>query len=218
MPLTGFAVDDGPHNMDGLLVHAWAEAARVEAFIGRRVMDSWVDPREPYGGEVCFGHNTTPSASSISRRLSGSLSQNTSAVQRPTASVRSWIFCCPISWKAKRRWTFANWCANRRLPLSNGCPVRIVIQGGSRGEGLRSFHCCNEDDVFPIGGFGDCLRFDDCADGTTSLDCRRDKSLRQSIVFRGRRPSVDCTIRFVRTAVLFSCAGRRSELKVGPRP
>ena len=32
------------------------------------------------GGEACFGHNTTPSASSILRRLNGLLPQSTSAV------------------------------------------------------------------------------------------------------------------------------------------
>jgi hypothetical protein len=50
MPLTALAVDEGPHNMDGLLLHGWDGPQRVEAFISRRVMDSWVDPREPYGG------------------------------------------------------------------------------------------------------------------------------------------------------------------------
>jgi hypothetical protein len=48
MPLTEIAVDDGPHNMDGLLLHAWDGSERVEAFISRRVMDSWVDPRGSY--------------------------------------------------------------------------------------------------------------------------------------------------------------------------
>jgi hypothetical protein len=48
LPLTGLAIDDGPHNMDGLLLHAWDGSERVEAFISRRVMDSWVEPREPY--------------------------------------------------------------------------------------------------------------------------------------------------------------------------
>jgi hypothetical protein len=47
MPLTEIAVDDGPHNMDGLLLHTWDGSERVEAFISRRVMDSWVDPRGP---------------------------------------------------------------------------------------------------------------------------------------------------------------------------
>jgi hypothetical protein len=50
MPLTGLAIDEGPHNMDGLLLHAWEGSERVEAFISRQVMDSWVDPTEPYGG------------------------------------------------------------------------------------------------------------------------------------------------------------------------
>ena len=50
MPLTEIAVDNGPHNMDGLLLHAWDGSERVEAFISRRVMDSWVDPRGPYEG------------------------------------------------------------------------------------------------------------------------------------------------------------------------
>ena len=50
MPLTGLAVDEGPHNMAGLLLHAREGSESVEAFISRRVMDSWVEPREPYGG------------------------------------------------------------------------------------------------------------------------------------------------------------------------
>ena len=29
MPLTGLAVDEGPHNMDGLLLHAWEGSERV---------------------------------------------------------------------------------------------------------------------------------------------------------------------------------------------
>ena len=50
MSLTGLAVDEGSHNMDGLLLHAWEGPERVAAFISRRVMDSWVDPRERYAG------------------------------------------------------------------------------------------------------------------------------------------------------------------------
>jgi hypothetical protein len=49
MPLTGLRVDDGPHNSDGLLLHAWDGSERVTAFISRRVMDDWVDPKRPYG-------------------------------------------------------------------------------------------------------------------------------------------------------------------------
>src|ERR1700751_1260021 len=46
--LARLAVDETPHNMDGLLLHGWDGSERVEAFISRRVMDSWVDPRDPY--------------------------------------------------------------------------------------------------------------------------------------------------------------------------
>jgi hypothetical protein len=48
MTLAGFEVDEAPHNMDGLLLHAWDESERVEAFTSRRVMDRWVAPRQPY--------------------------------------------------------------------------------------------------------------------------------------------------------------------------
>jgi hypothetical protein len=49
MPLTRFVVDEGPHNSDGLLIHAWDETQEVTAFISRHVMDSWVDPVQPFG-------------------------------------------------------------------------------------------------------------------------------------------------------------------------
>jgi hypothetical protein len=62
--------------------------------------------------------------------LSGLLAPSTSAVRRSTASIHSWIFCCPTSWKAKRRSIRANY-ANRRLPLSNGCHVNLLdLYGG----------------------------------------------------------------------------------------
>ena len=48
MPLTEIKVDESPHNMDGLLLHGRDGSERVEAFISRRVMESWIDPREPY--------------------------------------------------------------------------------------------------------------------------------------------------------------------------
>ena len=47
--LTDLVVDDGPHNSDGLLLHAWDGSEGVRAFISRRVMDDWVDPKQPYG-------------------------------------------------------------------------------------------------------------------------------------------------------------------------
>jgi hypothetical protein len=48
--LTQFAVDDGPHNSDGLLLHGWDGDQQVTGFVSRRVMDDWVDPRQPYRG------------------------------------------------------------------------------------------------------------------------------------------------------------------------
>jgi hypothetical protein len=50
MPLTQLAVDETPHSSDGLVLYAWDGPERVNAFIGRRVMETWVDPVEPYGG------------------------------------------------------------------------------------------------------------------------------------------------------------------------
>ena len=49
MPLTRLTVDEGPHNSDGLLLHAWDGTEKVTAFIGRRVMEDWVDPKPPDG-------------------------------------------------------------------------------------------------------------------------------------------------------------------------
>jgi hypothetical protein len=43
--LAGFTVDDGNHNSDGLVLRGWRGAKPVKAFISRRVMDDWVDPR-----------------------------------------------------------------------------------------------------------------------------------------------------------------------------
>ena len=50
MTLTQFAVDDGPHNSDGLLLRGWDGDQQVTGFVSRRVMDDWVDPRQPYRG------------------------------------------------------------------------------------------------------------------------------------------------------------------------
>ena len=49
MSLTQFSVDSGAHNMDGLRLYAQDGTERVEAFIGRKVMDVWVDPVEHLG-------------------------------------------------------------------------------------------------------------------------------------------------------------------------
>ena len=50
MSLTQFSVDEGPHNMDGLRLLAQDGTERVEAFIGRKVMDVWVESIEHSGG------------------------------------------------------------------------------------------------------------------------------------------------------------------------
>lgn len=50
MSLTQFRVDDGPHAMDGLRLFAQDGNERVEAFVGRKVMDVWVDSVEHRGG------------------------------------------------------------------------------------------------------------------------------------------------------------------------
>ena len=48
--LTKFGIDGGPHNMDGLRLLAQDGTEQVEAFIGRKVMDVWVESIEHLGG------------------------------------------------------------------------------------------------------------------------------------------------------------------------
>ena len=50
MSLTQFGVDDGLHNMDGLRLFARDGSEQVEAFIGRKVMDTWAESIEHSGG------------------------------------------------------------------------------------------------------------------------------------------------------------------------
>jgi hypothetical protein len=50
MSLTQFSIDDGPHNMDGLRLFAQDGTERVEAFIGRKVMDVWADDSVEHRG------------------------------------------------------------------------------------------------------------------------------------------------------------------------
>ena len=51
MSLTQFSVDNGRHNMDGLRLLAQDGSERIEAFIGRKVMDVWADFVEHRGGQ-----------------------------------------------------------------------------------------------------------------------------------------------------------------------
>ena len=50
MSLTQFSIDDGPHSMDGLRLLAQDGTDRIEAFIGRKVMDVWAESVEHSGG------------------------------------------------------------------------------------------------------------------------------------------------------------------------
>jgi hypothetical protein len=50
MSLAQFSVDDAPHNMDGLRLLAQDGSEKVEAFIGRKVMDVWAGSIERRGG------------------------------------------------------------------------------------------------------------------------------------------------------------------------
>jgi hypothetical protein len=43
MQLTGLTVDESSHGKDGLLLHGWAGEHMVTTFVGRRVMDIWVN-------------------------------------------------------------------------------------------------------------------------------------------------------------------------------
>jgi len=50
MSFTQFRADDGPHTMDGLRLFALDGNERVEAFMGRKVMDVWAESVEHRGG------------------------------------------------------------------------------------------------------------------------------------------------------------------------
>jgi hypothetical protein len=50
MSLAQFRVDEGPHNMDGLRLFARDGSEQVEAFVGRKVMDTWAESIEHSGG------------------------------------------------------------------------------------------------------------------------------------------------------------------------
>jgi len=48
MALTEIEVDETPHNMDGLPLHGFDGSERGGGIHKQAVMESWVDPREPY--------------------------------------------------------------------------------------------------------------------------------------------------------------------------
>src|ERR1700731_416472 len=57
MSLTQLGVDDKPHNMDGLRLYAYDGTERVEAFVGRKVMDVWAESVEHRGGRQSLFHD-----------------------------------------------------------------------------------------------------------------------------------------------------------------
>ena len=125
MPLTAFAVDEGPHSMDGLLLHAWEGPQRVEAFISRRVMDTWVDPREPYRGRRSLLRSPIRRARQVQSRGDCPDCRRQVSTRRglqPPASFRGYSL---LRHRGKRgeRSIPASSCANRRRPLSNDCRV-----------------------------------------------------------------------------------------------
>jgi hypothetical protein len=60
MSLAQFRVDEGAHNMDGLRLFAHDGSERIEAFVGRKVIDAWADSVERSGGrQSLFRDHTT---------------------------------------------------------------------------------------------------------------------------------------------------------------
>jgi hypothetical protein len=72
MPLTGLAVDDSPHNRDGLLLHAQDGDQRITAFISRRVIDEWA-----------YTNRSEPQQASLFRKQYNALGRrNLAAIER----------------------------------------------------------------------------------------------------------------------------------------
>jgi hypothetical protein len=57
MSLAELSVDNGPHNMDGLRLFAQDGLERIEAFIGRKVMDVWAESVEHCAGRQSLLRN-----------------------------------------------------------------------------------------------------------------------------------------------------------------
>jgi hypothetical protein len=90
MRLTQFAIDDSAHNRDGLVLHGWDGAEMVTAFISRRVMDDWVDPRQSYGGRrSLFRQQYNALGNAIFQRSNELPQRSISVAQSSMASIRS---------------------------------------------------------------------------------------------------------------------------------
>jgi hypothetical protein len=128
MPLTALAVDEGPHNMDGLVLHGWDGPQRVEAFISRPVMDSWFDPREPDGGRrsllrVQYNALGKFNLAAIERVVVSKYRRG-AAFNRQHPFVD--ILLSEIT-ESEEALDTSELVREPPLPLSNGCHVKIVI-------------------------------------------------------------------------------------------
>ncbi|NPU11402.1 signal transduction histidine kinase [Bradyrhizobium sp. 83012] len=57
MPLSHFRIDQSPHTMDGLRLFAQDGNDPVEAFVSRRVLDTWAESVEHRGGHQSLFRN-----------------------------------------------------------------------------------------------------------------------------------------------------------------
>jgi hypothetical protein len=102
MQLTQFAVDDSPHNRDGLVLHGWDGDQQVIGFISRRVMADWAEPG-------CYGKQKSlfrKQYNALGKRNLAAIEQIVTLKYRrgqsSTASTPSWIFYCPTLQKVVR--------------------------------------------------------------------------------------------------------------------
>jgi len=101
MSLTQFSIDDGPHSMDGLRLLAQDGTDRIEAFIGRKVMDIWAESVEHSGGRRSLFRGQYNALGKLNlAALQRIATRNTSVAPRSTASIHSSRYCSRTSWKA----------------------------------------------------------------------------------------------------------------------
>jgi hypothetical protein len=101
LSLTKFGIDDSPHNMDGLRLLARNGAERVEAFIGRKVMDVWVESIEHRGARrSLFRDQYNALGKRNLAAIERIVTRNTSAAPHSTASTLMSRCCSRTSPKA----------------------------------------------------------------------------------------------------------------------
>jgi hypothetical protein len=88
MSFTQFRVDGGPHTMDGLRLFAQEGNERVEAFMGRKVMDVWADSVEHLGGRQSLFRDQYNALGKLNlAALQRIVSANSSEAPRSTANI-----------------------------------------------------------------------------------------------------------------------------------